>query len=50
MMPHAKMELPYEKAKKMILVDNVENKTFLKKLFEAMFDELPEKVLKKKTR
>lgn len=48
MMPHAKMELPYENAKKMILVDNVENKTLLKKLFEAMFDELPEKIVKKK--
>ena len=48
MMPHAKMELPYENAKKMVLVDNVENKTILKKLFEAMFDELPEKIVKKK--
>lgn len=50
MMPHAKMEIPYENAKKMILVDDVEDKTFLKKLFETMVDELPEKVSKKKTR
>lgn len=41
MIPQAKVELPYENAKKMVLVDNVENKSFLKKLFETMFDELP---------
>jgi len=32
--------------KKMLLVDDVENKEFLKNLFEAMYDELP--ILKKK--
>ena len=41
MMPDADMELPYEGAKKMLLVDNVENKAFLKELLEAMYDELP---------
>ena len=40
-MPGASMELPYEGAKEMLLVDNVENKEFLKELFEAMADELP---------
>ena len=35
------MELPYEGAKEMILVDNVENKEFMRDLLEAMYDELP---------
>ena len=41
MMPDAKMELPYEGAKAMILVDNVDNKEFLQKLLEEMYEELP---------
>lgn len=41
MMPDADMELPYEGAKEMILVDDIENKKFLKELVEAMYDELP---------
>lgn len=41
MMPDAGRELPYEGAKKMLLVDNVENKEFLRELLEAMYEELP---------
>ena len=41
MMPNAPMELPYEGAKEMLLVDDVENREFLKELLEAMYDELP---------
>ena len=41
MMPDADMEIPYEGAKEMILVDNVENKEFLRNLLEAMYEELP---------
>lgn len=41
MMPEANLELPYEGAKEMILVDNVENKEFLRNLLEAMHEELP---------
>ena len=41
LMPDAKMELPYDGAKEMILVDDVENREFLKELLEAMYDELP---------
>lgn len=41
MMPEANMELPYEGAKEMVLVDNVEDKEFLRDLFEAMYEELP---------
>ena len=41
MMPDADMELPYDGAKEMLLVDDVENREFLKELIEAMYDELP---------
>ena len=41
MMPDADMELPYEGAKKMLLVDDVENREFLYELLEMMYDELP---------
>ncbi len=41
MMPDADMELPYEGAKEMIFVDDVENKEFLRDLLEAMYAELP---------
>ena len=41
MMPNASMELPYEGSKEMLLVDNVENRDFLRELVEAMYDELP---------
>ena len=40
-MPNAKMELPYEGAKEMLLVDDVENREFLRELLEAMYEELP---------
>ncbi len=40
-MPEANLELPYEGAKEMLMVDDVENRVFLKELFEAMYDELP---------
>ena len=41
MMPDADMVLPYEGAKEMILVDEVENKEFLQELLEKMYEELP---------
>ena len=41
MMPNADMEFPYEGAKKMLLVDDVDNKEFLRELLEAMYEELP---------
>ena len=41
MMPNADMEVPYEGAKEMILVDDVENREFLRELLEAMYKELP---------
>ncbi len=41
MMPNADREIPYDGAKEMLLVDNIENKAFLRELLEAMFEELP---------
>ena len=41
MMPEAEPELPYEGAREMLLVDDVENKEFLRELLKAMYDELP---------
>ena len=41
MMPDAETELPYEGAKEMLLVDNVDSRDFLTQLVTAMYDELP---------
>jgi len=41
MMPDARWEIPYVGAKKMLLVDDLENREFLKELLEKMYDELP---------
>lgn len=41
-------ELPYDGAKEMILVDEVDSREYLTGLFEAMYDELPEPKPKKK--
>lgn len=41
MMPDADMELPYEGAKEMLLVEDVEDRDFLMELFEKMYKELP---------
>ena len=41
LMPAAICEFPYEGAKEILLVDEVDRKEFLAKLFEAMYDELP---------
>lgn len=47
-MPNAEYELPYEGAKEMLLVDDVDNKEYLTNLFNSMYDELPAPKLKKK--
>ena len=41
LMPCAAYELPYEGAKGMLMVDDVDNKEFLTRLLESMYDELP---------
>ena len=47
-MPNAEYELPYDGAKEMLLVDNVDNKEYLTGLFKAMYEELPAPKPKKK--
>ena len=48
LMPSARLEKPYEGAKDMLLADELEDRDFLKKLFEAMYEELPAPKKKKK--
>ena len=40
-LPQAIREEPYEGAKEMLLVDNVDDKAYLAGLVKAMYDELP---------
>ena len=40
-LPDAREEAPYEGAKPMLLVENLEDRIFLRKLFDAMYPELP---------
>ena len=47
-MPDASLEKPYEGAKEMLLVENVEDKEFLTDLFKAIYDELAAPKPKKK--
>ena len=47
MMPDADREVPYEGAKEMLLVDNVDNREFLTELLTAMYEELPDPKKKK---
>ncbi|MEE0181166.1 MAG: TfoX/Sxy family protein [Anaerovoracaceae bacterium] len=41
LMPNARLEKPYDGAKDMLLADELEDREFLKKLLEAMYEELP---------
>ena len=47
-MPTATYELPYDGAKEMLLVDELDNKEFLVELFNAIYEELPTPKVKKK--
>lgn len=47
LLPDAPREQPYLGAKEMLRVDNVDDRTFLAELFEAMYEELPEPKKKK---
>ena len=42
MLPDAPMELPYEGAKEMLLVDELDDRALLTRVVTAMADELPE--------
>lgn len=41
MMPKAQYETPYDGAKEMLLVDDIDNKDFMNELLNAIVDELP---------
>lgn len=41
LMPNAPLELPYDGAKEMFLVEDIEDKEFLAELLNSMVDELP---------
>ena len=43
LMPDAAMELPYEGAKKMILVEDVDDRDALCRLIKGMWEELPDR-------
>ena len=47
LMPYAEHQLPYDGAKEMLLVEDIEDRDFLNDLFEAMYEELPEPKKKK---
>ena len=47
LMPNALYELPYDGAKEMLLVDNVDNKNLLTRLFVIMYHALPAQKKKK---
>ena len=47
-MKNPSYELPYDGAKEMLLVDNIDDKEYLSGLFNAMYDDLPEPKVKKK--
>ena len=48
MMPQARFEEPYPGGKDMLLVEEIENREFMCKLLEKIFDELPEPKKKQK--
>lgn len=43
MLPEAVRQPPYEKAKEMLLVDRIDDREFLADLFNAMYEELPDR-------
>ena len=43
LMPDAEMEMPYDGAKEMILVNDADDRGFLQNLVESMWEELPDK-------
>ena len=47
-MPDTSLEKPYEGAKEMLLVENIEDREFLTDLFNSIYDELPTPKPKKK--
>lgn len=50
LLPDAPYEPPYEGAKDMLLVEDIENRAFLTNLFEQIYADLPAPKPKRKTR
>ena len=48
LLPNASSEAPYPGAKEMLLVENTDDREFMRRLFEAMYPELPESKPKKR--
>ena len=48
LIPDARYELPYDGAKEMLLVDEIDDREFLAELFKAMESELPKPKKRKK--
>ncbi|MDO5138078.1 MAG: TfoX/Sxy family protein [Oscillospiraceae bacterium] len=48
LMPDAPLEMPYEGGSPMILVEEIDDREFLEKLFDSMVDELPAPKTKKR--
>lgn len=40
-LPDAPLEIPYDGAKKMILIEEIDDREFMAKLIESIFEELP---------
>lgn len=49
LMPDAPRQLPYQGAKEMLLVENIDDRQFLEKLLNEMYEELPLPKKKKKS-
>ncbi len=47
-MPILHYEIPYQGAKEMLLVEDVDNKEYLTNLFNAIYEELPSPIRKRK--
>ena len=43
LMPDSVLEIPYDGAKEMLLVEDVDDRGFLVRLVEALYEELPER-------
>ncbi|MBR0451271.1 MAG: TfoX/Sxy family protein [Oscillospiraceae bacterium] len=48
LMPDAPLEMPYEGGSPMLLVEDIDDREFLEKLFDSMVDELPAPKTKKR--
>ncbi|MCH5203331.1 MAG: TfoX/Sxy family protein [Oscillospiraceae bacterium] len=42
LIPNAPLEKPYEGAKEMLLVEDIDDRAFIRELVESMYSELPE--------